>query len=73
VLLAEGRRMTVEGSRNLPRADIESDDVAEEGRERLAHAKRLRRGVIVAEITMPHRNGIDALSVNRVVKQASCL
>jgi DNA-binding NarL/FixJ family response regulator len=62
VLLADDHRMVAEGLRSLLQPEFELVDVVEDGRALVAAAKRLRPEVIVADITMPHLNGIDALA-----------
>jgi DNA-binding NarL/FixJ family response regulator len=61
LLLADDHRMVAEGLKSLLSPEFELLDVVEDGRALVAAAKRLRPDVIVADITMPHLNGIDAL------------
>jgi DNA-binding NarL/FixJ family response regulator len=61
VLLADDHRMVAEGLKSLLSSEFELVEVVEDGRALIAAAKRLRPDVIVADITMPHLNGIDAL------------
>jgi DNA-binding NarL/FixJ family response regulator len=61
VLLADDHRMVAEGVKRLLEEEFELVAVVEDGRELVATAQRLRPDVIVADITMPHLNGIDAL------------
>ena len=61
VLLADDHRMVAEGVERLLEEEFELVAVVEDGRELVATAQRLRPDVIVADITMPHLNGIDAL------------
>ena len=61
LLLADDHRMVAEGLKSLLSSEFELLDVVEDGRALVAAAKRLRPDVIVADITMPHLNGIDAL------------
>ena len=60
-VLADDHRMVAEGLKSLLSPDFDLVDVVEDGRALIAAAKRLRPDVIVADITMPRLNGIDAL------------
>ena len=62
VLLADDHRMVAEGLKSLLAAEFELAGVVEDGRALVEAAKQLRPDVIVADITMPHLNGIDALA-----------
>jgi DNA-binding NarL/FixJ family response regulator len=61
VLLADDHRMVAEGLKGLLAPEFELLGVVEDGRALVSEAKKLRPDVIVADITMPHLNGIDAL------------
>src|SRR5262245_26166200 len=61
VLLADDHRMVAEGLKSLLSAEFDLVGVAEDGRALLESARTLRPDVIVADITMPHLNGLDAL------------
>jgi DNA-binding NarL/FixJ family response regulator len=61
VLLADDHRLVAEGLKSLLSAEFELVGVVEDGRALIEAAKKLRPDVIVADITMPHLNGIDAL------------
>jgi DNA-binding NarL/FixJ family response regulator len=61
VLLADDHRMVAEGLKGLLSAEFELVGLVEDGRALVETARRLRPDVIVADITMPHLNGIDAL------------
>jgi DNA-binding NarL/FixJ family response regulator len=61
VLLADDHRLVAEGLKSLLSADFELVGLVEDGRALLEAARRLRPDVIVADITMPHLNGIEAL------------
>ena len=61
VLLADDHRMVTEGLRSLLTPEFELVGVVEDGLALLEEAKKLRPDVIVADITMPHLNGIEAL------------
>ena len=62
VLLADDHRLVAEGLKSLLTADFELVGVVEDGRALIEAARKLRPDVIVADITMPHLNGIDALA-----------
>ncbi len=61
VLLADDHRMVAEGLKSLLASEFELVGVVEDGRALLEAAKKLQPQVIVADLTMPHLNGIDAL------------
>ena len=61
VLLADDHRMVAEGLKSLLSDEFELLGVVEDGRALVEAARKLRPDVIVADITMPHLNGIDAL------------
>jgi DNA-binding NarL/FixJ family response regulator len=60
VLLADDHRILAEGLRSLLEPEFEVVGVVGDGRELVAAARRLRPDVIVADITMPSLNGIEA-------------
>ncbi len=62
VLLADDHRMVAEALKSLLEAEFELLAVVEDGRQLVETARRVRPDVIVADITMPHLNGIDALT-----------
>ena len=62
VLLADDHRIVAEGLKSLLSPEFELVGVVEDGRALVEAAERLRPDVIVADITMPHLNGIDALA-----------
>jgi len=62
VLLADDHRMVAEGLKSLLRDEFELAGVVEDGRALVESARKLRPDVIVADISMPHLNGIDALA-----------
>ena len=62
VLLADDHRVVGEGLKRLLEDDFELVGMVEDGRALVAAAKKLQPDVIVADITMPHLNGIDAMA-----------
>ncbi len=61
VLLADDHLMVAEALKSMLSDEFELVGVVEDGRAMLDAARRLRPDVIVADVTMPHLNGIDAL------------
>jgi DNA-binding NarL/FixJ family response regulator len=62
VLLADDHLVVSEGLKQLLAEDFELVGAVQDGRALVAAAKKLRPDVIVADITMPHLNGIDAMA-----------
>jgi DNA-binding NarL/FixJ family response regulator len=62
VLLADDHRIVAEGLKSLLEADFELVQVVEDGLALIEAAKRLRPDVIIADISMPHLNGLDAVA-----------
>jgi DNA-binding NarL/FixJ family response regulator len=62
VLLADDHRMVSEGLKHLLADDFELVGMVEDGRALVAAAEKLQPDVIVADITMPHLNGIEAMA-----------
>lgn len=62
VLLADDHRMVAEGLKGLLADEFELVGIVEDGRALVASARELRPDVIVADISMPQLNGIDALA-----------
>ncbi len=62
VLVADDHRILAEGLRSLLEPTFELVAIVENGREMIAAAKELKPDVIVADISMPLLNGIDAVS-----------
>ncbi len=62
VLLADDHRVVGEGLKRLLADDFELVGMVEDGRALLAAARKLQPDVIVADITMPQLNGIDAMT-----------
>jgi DNA-binding NarL/FixJ family response regulator len=61
VLLADDHRLVAEGLKSLLSDEFDLVGVVEDGRALIEAARKLHPEVIVADITMPHLNGIDAL------------
>ena len=61
VLLADDHRIVAEGLKGLLEEEFELAGIVEDGRAMVKAARELRPDVIVADISMPHLNGIDAL------------
>jgi len=61
VLLADDHRLVAEGLKSLLSPEFELLGIVEDGRTLIEAARKLRPDVIVADITMPHLNGLDAL------------
>jgi DNA-binding NarL/FixJ family response regulator len=62
VLLADDHRMVAEGLKSLLTPEFELVGVVEDGLALIDAAKKLRPDVIVADITMPKLNGLDAVT-----------
>jgi DNA-binding NarL/FixJ family response regulator len=61
VLLADDHRLVAEALKSLLAPEYDLVGVVEDGRELIEAARMLKPDVIVADVTMPHLNGIDAL------------
>jgi DNA-binding NarL/FixJ family response regulator len=61
VLLADDHLLVAEALKSLLTPEFELVGVVEDGRALVEAAERLKPDVIVADVTMPHLNGIDAL------------
>ena len=61
VLLADDHLLVAEALKSLLAAEFDLVGVVEDGRALVEAARTLRPDVIVADVTMPHLNGIDAL------------
>ncbi len=61
VLLADDHRIVAEGVKGLLAEEFELVGIVEDGRAMVDAARKLRPDVIVADISMPHLNGIDAM------------
>ena len=62
VLLADDHLLVAEALRSLLTPEFDLVGVVEDGHALVEAAGRLRPDVIVADITMPHLNGIDAMA-----------
>ena len=61
VLVADDHRILAEGLRSLLEPEFELVDIVEDGRTLVTRARELSPDVIVADITMPLLNGIEAV------------
>jgi DNA-binding NarL/FixJ family response regulator len=62
VLLCDDHLLVAEALKSLLAEEFDLVGVVEDGRAMVEAAGRLRPDVIVADVTMPHLNGIDALA-----------
>ncbi|MGP0065585.1 MAG: response regulator [Isosphaeraceae bacterium] len=62
VLLADDHRILAEGVRGLLEPEFELVGIVSDGRELVEAARKLQPDVIVADISMPLLNGIDAVA-----------
>jgi len=62
VLRADDHRMVAEGLKGFLVEEFELVGIVEDGRALVTAARKLRPDVIVADISMPQMNGIDALA-----------
>jgi len=62
IVLADDHRLVAEGLRSLLSVEFELVAVVEDGRALVEAARKLGPDVIVADITMPHLSGIEALA-----------
>jgi DNA-binding NarL/FixJ family response regulator len=65
VLLADDHPIVVEGLKNILAPHFELAGVVQDGRAMLEAARTLHPDVIVADITMPQLNGIEAMEILR--------
>ena len=61
ILLADDHRMVAEGLRGLLELDYDLVGIVEDGRALLEAADRLMPDVVVADVSMPLLNGIEAV------------
>lgn len=61
VMLADDHRLVSEGLKRVLADEFELVGVVEDGRALVAAAKKLQPDVVVADISMPHLNGIEAM------------
>jgi DNA-binding NarL/FixJ family response regulator len=60
VLLADDHKIVLEGLRSLLQSEFDIIGEVEDGRTLVSEAERLRPELVVADISMPNLNGIDA-------------
>ena len=61
ILMADDHRMVAEGLRGVLEPTYELVDIVADGRQLVEAAQRLQPDVIVADISMPQLNGLDAI------------
>jgi DNA-binding NarL/FixJ family response regulator len=61
ILIADDHKMVIEGLRNILESEFELVGTVEDGRALLDASKKLQPDVIVADISMPMLNGIEAV------------
>ena len=70
VLIADDHKIVVEGLKKLLGPEFEIAGAVEDGRELVKAAEKLRPDVIVADISMPGLNGIEAVrQIKKVYKE----
>jgi DNA-binding NarL/FixJ family response regulator len=61
ILLADDHKIVAEGLRGILEPEFELSGIVEDGRELVDAAKKLQPDVVVADISMPKLNGIEAV------------
>jgi DNA-binding NarL/FixJ family response regulator len=61
VMLADDHRLVSEGLKRLLTDEFELVGAVEDGRALVAAAKKLQPDVVIADVSMPHLNGIEAM------------
>jgi DNA-binding NarL/FixJ family response regulator len=61
IVIADDHRLVAEGLRSLLEPAFELVEIVEDGRELVGAAQRLQPDVIIADVTMPLLNGLDAV------------
>ena len=69
ILIADDHRIVAEGLRSLLEPEFELVEVVEDGAQMVEAAKQFAPDVIVADITMPRLNGLEALEQ---LRSANC-
>jgi len=69
ILMADDHRIVAEGLRSLLEPEFELIEIVEDGVQMVEAAKRLSPDVILADITMPRLNGLEALER---LREANC-
>ena len=67
ILMADDHRIVAEGLRSLLEPEFELVEIVDDGAQMVEAAKRLSPDVILADITMPRLNGLEALEQLRRV------
>ncbi|RLS35681.1 MAG: DNA-binding response regulator [Planctomycetota bacterium] len=61
LLLADDHRIVVEGLRSILSPEFDLVGIVEDGRQLVEAARRLEPDIIIADVSMPHLNGLDAV------------
>lgn len=69
LLLADDHRIVVEGLRSILSPEFDLVGIVEDGRQLVEVARRLDPDIIIADVSMPHLNGLDA--VQQLKKEGS--